>query len=469
MGAIGEIAYGYPGYDGVIPRSTATIAEVLRLNGYSTSMFGKGHVTPLWETSPAGPFDRWPTGLGFDRFYGFLGAECSQWEPALYDQTTPIEPALGRDDYHLTEDLADQAIAWLRQQQAGAPDLPFFMYFSPGATHSPHHVWPEWIDRFTGQFDAGWDVLREQTHARQLEQGVIPSGTMLTPRPEQLPAWDDYDDRYKPVAARLMEVYAGFLAHTDAQVGRLVDELENLGVWQDTLFIYVSGDNGASAEGTLNGVWSAPSFQNGVPEDPEWLLEHIDDFGSKRCENHFNAAWAWALDAPFQWTKQVASHFGGTRNGIAISWPEGIAARGELRSQFHHVIDIVPTILTAAGIEEPDQVSGIAQKPVEGVPMNYSFDAPARAEHARHAVLRDPGQPGDLPRRLGGLLLPRTGPVDPQPGTAVRGGRGDVGAVPRDRRLQPSGGPRRRAPHAARRAPGAVRGRGREVRRPPAQ
>lgn len=375
MGAIGEIAYGYPGYDGVIPRSTATVAEILRMHGYSTSMFGKGHFTPLWETGPAGPYDRSPTGMGFDRFYGFLGAECSQWEPALYDQTTPIEPALGREDYHLTEDLADQAISWLRQQRAGAPDLPFFMYFSPGATHSPHHVWPQWIDRFTGQFDAGWDVLRQQTHARQLEQGVIPSGTALTPRPAQLPAWDDYDDRYKPVAARLMEVYAGFLAHTDAQVGRLVDELERLGVWEDTLFIYVSGDNGASAEGTLNGVWSAPSFQNGVPEDPEWLLEHVDDFGSKRCENHFNAAWAWALDAPFQWTKQVASHFGGTRNGIAISWPDGIAARGELRSQFHHVIDIVPTILAAAGIEEPAQVSGIEQKPVEGVSMNYSFDS----------------------------------------------------------------------------------------------
>jgi arylsulfatase A-like enzyme len=374
MGAISEIAYGFPGYDGIIPRSTATMAEVLRLSGYTTAMFGKAHVTPMWETSPAGPYDRWPTGLGFDRFYGFLGAESSHWEPALYDQTTPVEPHVGRDDYHLTEDLAEQAVAWIRQQHVGAPEIPFFLYFSPGATHSPHHVGPEWIEKFRGQFDQGWDRLREETHARQLELGVIPHGTKLTPRPEPLPAWDDYDDRYKPVAARLMEVYAGFLAHTDEQVGRLIDALEDLDIWENTLFLYVTGDNGASAEGTLHGAWSAPSFQNGLPEDPEWLLEHIDDFGSDRCENHFNAAWAWALDAPLQWTKQVASHFGGTRNGLAVSWPARIAGRGELRTQFHHIIDIVPTIYEAAGIAEPASVNGIEQKPIEGVPMGYSFD-----------------------------------------------------------------------------------------------
>lgn len=382
MGAIGEIAYGFPGYDGVLPRSTATVGEVLRQRGYGTGFFGKAHVTPMWETSPAGPFDRWPTGLGFDRFYGFLGGEASQWEPALYDQTTPIEPHAGRDDYHLTEDLADQAIAWMRRQRAAAPDRPFFLYFSPGATHSPHHVWPDWIKRFEGQFDQGWDRLREEIHARQLELGVIPSGTKLTPRPEQLPAWDDYDDRYKPVASRLMETYAGFLAHTDAQVGRLIDGLDDLGIWDTTLFIYVTGDNGASAEGTMHGAWSAPSFQNGVPEDPEWLLAHMGDFGSDRAENHFNAAWAWALDAPFQWTKQVASHFGGTRNGLAISWPAEVAARGELRTQFHHVIDIVPTIYEAAGIDAPAHVNGIEQKPIEGVSMRYSFaDAEAPSTH----------------------------------------------------------------------------------------
>jgi arylsulfatase A-like enzyme len=381
MGGISEIAYGFPGYDGIIPRSTATVAEILRLNGYSTAMFGKAHVTPMWETSPAGPFDRWPTGLGFERFYGFLGGEASQWEPALYDQTTPIEPYVGRDDYHLTEDLADRTIEWMRLQKAAAPDKPFFVYFSPGATHAPHHVWPQWIAKFRGRFDAGWDALREEIHARQLELSVIPEGTVLTPRPEQIPAWTDYPDRYKPVARRLMEVYAGFLAHTDAQVGRLLDALDDLGQAENTLVVYLMGDNGASAEGTMHGAWSSPSFQNGEPEDPEWLLAHLDDFGSPRCENHFNVAWAWALDAPFQWMKQVASHFGGSRNGMAVSWPRGIAARGEMRTQFHHVIDLVPTILDAAGIAEPTVVNGIEQKPIEGVSMRYSFDdaaAPSR-------------------------------------------------------------------------------------------
>ncbi|WP_102417443.1 arylsulfatase [Mycobacterium sp. 4858] len=379
MGTICEIAYGFPGYDSVIPQSTATVAQVLRMNGYSTALFGKAHFTPIWEIGPAGPFDRWPTGLGFERFYGFLGGDTSQYEPALYDQTTPVEPYLGRDDYHLTEDLADKAIDWIRLQKTSAPDKPFFLYFAPGATHSPHQVWPEWSDRFAGRFDDGWDALRESIYARQLEMGIIPAGTGLTPRPEQIPAWADYDDRYKPVARRLMEVYAGFLAHTDAQVARVIDAVDALGHWENTLFIYLCGDNGASAEGTLHGAWSSPAFQNGMPEDPEWLLAHIADFGTPRCENHYNVGWAWALDAPFQWMKQVASHFGGTRNGLAISWPRGIAAAGEQRSQFHHVIDIVPTILEAAGIEMPTCVNGVEQKPIEGVSMRYSFDDPAAA------------------------------------------------------------------------------------------
>lgn len=374
MGAICEIAYGFPGYDSVIPRSTATVAQTLQLNGYSTGWFGKAHITPVWETGPAGPFDRWPTGLGFDRFYGFLGGETSQYEPALYDQTTPIRPYLGREDYHLTEDLADKTIEWMRLQQTSAPDKPFFVYFAPGAGHCPHQVWPEWSDRFAGQFDEGWDALRQSTFERQLADGMIPEGTTLTPRPPEIPAWDDYDDRYKSVATRLMEVFAGFIAHTDAQVGRVIDAIDALGQWENTLFIYVVGDNGASAEGTIHGGWSAPSFQNGMPEDPEWLLAHIEDFGTARCENHYNVGWAWALDAPFQWMKQVASHFGGTRNGMALSWPRGVTANGELRSQFHHVIDLAPTILDAAGIPHPEHVNGIAQQPVEGVSMRYSFD-----------------------------------------------------------------------------------------------
>ncbi|MCV7195201.1 arylsulfatase [Mycobacterium angelicum] len=377
MGTICEIAYGFPGYDSVIPQSTATVAQVLRMNGYNTALFGKAHLTPTWEIGPAGPFDRWPTGLGFERFYGFLGGDTSQYEPALYDQTTPVEPYVGRDDYHLSEDLADKAIEWIRLQQTSAPDKPFFVYFAPGATHSPHQVWPEWSDRFSGHFDDGWDALRDRIFARQVELGIVPPGTRLTPRPDQIPGWADYDDRYKPVARRLMEVYAGFLAHTDAQIDRVVQAIDELGQWDNTLFIYVCGDNGASAEGTLHGAWSCPAFQNGLPEDPEWLLAHMADFGTARCENHYNVGWAWALDAPFQWMKQVASHFGGTRNGLAISWPRGISAAGEQRSQFHHVIDIVPTILDAAGIEMPQRVNGIEQKPIEGVSMRYSFDSAA--------------------------------------------------------------------------------------------
>ncbi len=382
MGTICEIAYGFPGYDSVLPQSTATIAEILRLNGYNTALFGKAHFTPTWELGPAGPFDRWPTGLGFERFYGFLGGDTSQYEPALFDQTTPVEPYLGRDDYHLTEDLADRAIGWIQRQQTSAPGKPFFLYFAPGATHSPHQVWPEWSDSFAGKFDDGWDALRESIYARQIELGIIPAGTRLTARPEQIPAWADYDDRYKPVARRLMEVYAGFLAHTDAQIGRVIDAIDDLQQWDNTLFIYICGDNGASAEGTIHGAWSSPSFQNGLPEDPEWLLAHLDDFGTARCENHYNVGWAWALDAPFQWMKQVASHFGGTRNGFAISWPQGITAAGQQRGQFHHVIDIMPTILDAAGIEMPASVNGVEQKPIEGVSMRYSFDDP-QAESRR--------------------------------------------------------------------------------------
>jgi arylsulfatase len=373
MGGITEIANSFPAYDSAIPPETATIAEILKLNGYSTACFGKWHLTPSWEQNPAGPFDRWPTGLGFERFYGIVGAEASHWEPPVYDQTTPVEPHLNRDDYHLTEDLADKAIEWIARQKVSAPDKPFFCYFAPAAVHAPHHVAREWSDRFKGQFDAGWDQLREDIYRRQLETGVIPPGTKLTERPEQVPGWDEYPDSYKPVASRLMEVFAGFMAHTDAQVERVIDSLTEMDCFDDTLVIYLTGDNGASAEGTVHGAWSAPSFQNGVHEDPEWLLAHMEDFGTDKCENHFNVGWAWALDSPFQWMKQVASHFGGTRNALAISWPANISASGELRSQFHHVVDVVPTILAITGITAPESVNGIKQDPLHGSSMAYSF------------------------------------------------------------------------------------------------
>ncbi|MFM7684504.1 MAG: arylsulfatase, partial [Actinomycetota bacterium] len=376
MGGITEIANSFPGYDSAIPPEAATVAEVLRMSGYATGAFGKWHLTPSWEQGPAGPYDRWPTGMGFDRYYGIIGAEASQWEPAVYDQTTPVSPHLGRPGYHLTEDLADQAITWIQRHRASAPHRPFFCYFSTAAVHAPHHVAPEWIDRFRGQFDDGWDALRDRIHQQQLRTGVIPAGTTLTGRPDEIPAWDDYPERYRPVASRLMEVFAGFLAHTDAQIGRVIDAIDELGALDDTLVIYLTGDNGASAEGTIHGAWSAPSFQNGRHEEPEWLLAHIDDFGTPNCENHFNVGWAWALDSPFKWMKQVASHFGGTRNGMAVMWPRRIRDVGGLRSQFHHIIDLAPTIYEAAGVAAPSHVRGIEQMPIHGTSMAYTFDQP---------------------------------------------------------------------------------------------
>jgi arylsulfatase len=374
MGGIPEGANVFPGYDSIIPKEAASVAEILKQSGYSTGAFGKWHLAPLWEQTLAGPFDRWPTGLGFERFYGILNAEASQWEPPMFDQTTPVMPYEGRDDYHMTEDIVDKAISWMRVQKASQPDKPFFSYIATGAMHCPHHVAPEWIEKFKGQFDQGWDELRREIYERQLSLGVIPEGTALTARPDEVPSWDEYPDRYKPVASRLMEVFAGFLAHTDAQIGRVLDALEQMGEMDNTLFMYITGDNGASAEGTIHGAWSAPSFQNGIPEDPEWLLDNMDDFGTARCENHYNLAWAWALDSPFQWMKQVASHFGGTRNAMAVQWPARFADAGGLRTQFHHVVDVMPTLLAAAGVSMPTAVNGLQQLPVDGVSMLYAMD-----------------------------------------------------------------------------------------------
>ena len=365
MGAITEFATSAPGYTSIRPDSCAPLAETLKLNGYSTAQFGKCHEVPVWETSPMGPFRQWPTGSGFEYFYGFIGGETNQYYPAIYEGTTPIEPAKTPEQgYHFTEDITDKAINWVRQQKALMGDKPFFMYFAPGATHAPHHVPKEWADKYKGKFNQGWDKLREETFARQKLSGVIPENAELTARPKEIPAWDDMPDVLKPILARQMEVYAGFLEHVDYNIGRLVDTLEDLGVLDDTLIYYIIGDNGASAEGTPNGTFNESFILNGVElETVEFMASKIDQFGSPNSYNHYAVGWAHAMDTPYQWTKQVASHWGGTRNGAIVHWPRGLKAKGEMRSQFHHVIDVAPTILECAGLPEPIIVNSVQQKP----------------------------------------------------------------------------------------------------------
>jgi arylsulfatase A-like enzyme len=384
MGGITEIATSAPGYNSIRPNTAAPLAETLKLNGYSTAQFGKCHEVPVWETSPLGPFDSWPTGGGgFEYFYGFIGGETNQYAPAIYDGTTPIEPdRTPEEGYHFTEDMTDRAVDWIRQQKALMPDKPFFVYFAPGATHAPHHVLPEWSDRYKGRFDDGWDALRERTLERQKELGIVPDDAQLTARADEIPAWDDMPDALKPVLARQMEVYAGFLEHTDHHVGRLVDALDDLGILDETLVYYIIGDNGASAEGTPNGCFNELTILNGAfgLETVEFMASRIDDFGTPRAYNHFAVGWAHAMDAPYQWTKQIASHWGGTRNGTIVHWPAGIRAKGEIRSQFHHVIDIAATVLDAASLPEPATVHGIAQMPLHGVSMTYSFDDASAVE-----------------------------------------------------------------------------------------
>ena len=380
MGGVTEIATSAPGYSSVRPNTCAPLAETLKLNGYSTAQFGKCHEVPVWQTSPMGPFDAWPSvGGGFEHFYGFIGGETNQYAPALYSGTHPVEPdRLPEEGYHLTEDLTDHAVDWIRQQKSLMPDKPFFVYFAPGATHAPHHVGREWSAKYQGTFDQGWDKAREETFARQKGLGVIPQDAVLTARPSEIPAWDDMPDALKPILARQMEVYAGFMEHTDHHVGRLIDAVADLGILDDTLVILITGDNGASAEGTVNGSFNELLMLNGAAalETVDFMAAHIDSFGTPEAYNHYAVGWAHAMDAPYQWTKQVASHWGGTRNGTIIRWPNGIKARGEIRNQFHHVIDVAPTVLEAAGLPEPTFVNGVQQVPYEGVSLGYSFDEP---------------------------------------------------------------------------------------------
>jgi arylsulfatase A-like enzyme len=383
MGSITEVATSAPGNSSLRPNSKAPLAQTLTLNGYSTAQFGKCHEVPVWQTSPVGPFDMWPTGSGFEHFYGFIGGEDNQWYPALYEGTTAVEPPKTPEEgYHLTEDLVDRAVTWVRTQKALAPDKPFFMYFAPGAAHAPHHVPKDWIEKYKGKFAHGWDKQRELTFARQKELGVIPADAELTKRHKEIPAWDDMPEELKPVLEREMECYAGFLSHTDHHIGRLFDAIGDLGALEDTLIYVIIGDNGASAEGTHQGTFNEMINFNAMPEleTPEFLLERLDKFGGTESYNHYAVGWAWAMDTPFQWTKQVASHWGGTRNGTIVHWPQRIKATGELRSQFCHVIDIAPTVLEAAGIPEPTMVNGVTQHPIEGTSMLYSFDAPQAAE-----------------------------------------------------------------------------------------
>ena len=382
-GVIGELSTGYPGYDSIIGPENATIGEILKENGYATSWFGKDHNIPTYQYSAAGPFNQWPVGLGFEYFYGFLGGETDQWTPYLYRNTSPVYPLVGKKGYNLTTDLADDAIDHLRELNASAPDKPFFMYYVPGGSHSPHQPTQEWIDKFHGKFDMGWEKLRDQIFANQKRLGVIPAETQLTPWPDgqadyggaKLPRWDSLSFLQKKLYAREAEVFAAYTAYTDHEIGRVIQEVKDEGKLDNTLIIYIVGDNGTSAEGTLEGTFNQLTAYNGILTLPEVVqMLHYDEWGSDKTYPHMSVAWSWAFDTPFKWTKQVASHFGGTRQGLAISWPGHIDDLGAVRPQFHHVIDVVPTILEAAGIKAPETVNGIAQKPIEGVSMMYTFD-----------------------------------------------------------------------------------------------
>ena len=382
-GSIMETGTAFPGNTGVRPQSITPMAEVLRQNGFSTAAFGKYHETPPWEISVSGPLDRWPVHSGFDKFYGFIGGETNQWAPLVYDGLTQVE--IPKDpNYHFTTDMTNNAISWMRFQQALTPDRPFFMYFATGAAHAPHHAPKEWINKYKGKFDDGWDKLRQQTLDRQKQLGLIPQNVKLAPKPADISDWEALSADEKKLFARQMEAYAGFSEHTDHEIGRLVSAIEDLGEMDNTLFLYVVGDNGASAEGQMNGMYNEMTYFNGVPESVPDMLKHYNEWGSASTYPHFAAGWAVALNAPFSWTKQVASDFGGTRNGLVVHWPAGIKAKGEVRPQFTHVIDIAPTVFEACKIPAPKTVNGIQQDPIEGTSFLYSFDDGAAKE--KHTV-----------------------------------------------------------------------------------
>ena len=374
FGVVTEATTGYPGYDGIIKKDTATIGETLRQNGYATSWFGKDHNVPAWLATQSGPFDQWPTGMGFQYFYGFIGGDTSQWQPNLFRNTTPIAPYDGNPSWNLITAMADDAIGHIKMLNETTPDKPFFVYYVPGATHAPHHPTKEWVEKFKGKFDHGYNEERERIFNNQKRLGVIPANAKLTPWPDSVPKWETLDAQTKKMLARQAEVYAGFLAYTDHEIGRVIQAVEDIGKLEDTLIIYIGGDNGASPEGTTLGTPNEFASFNSVVIPIEDQLKYYDDWGLDKTFPHYAVGWAWAFNTPFKWTKQVASHFGGTRQGMAMSWPARIKDTGGIRHQFHHVIDIVPTILEASGVRVPEKVDGVPQKPIEGVSMVYTWD-----------------------------------------------------------------------------------------------
>ncbi len=379
-GTVTEYSSGFPGYNAAWPRTVGCVAEVLRQHGYATAALGKWHNTPNWESGPTGPYDRWPTGVGFEYFYGFLGGATSQWEPTLYENTRPVVRPTARHDYHLTTELADKAIQWISTSQSMAPDRPFFLWLAPGATHAPHHAPESFIARFKGQFDAGWDAYREQAFERQKRLGVVPADAQLTPRPEGLPAWDSLPEKERQLYARMMEVFAGFTAHTDHEIGRVFDYLRETGAFDNTLVVYSVGDNGASGEGGMQGIVNGMSYFNGQPESLDDMLARMDGLGGASLYNNFPAAWAWAMDTPFRWIKKAAGHLGGVRNPLVVSWPRRIRDAGGLRSQFVHCVDVAPTLLEAAGIPMPEVMHGQPQRPLDGRSFTSTFDDPRAPE-----------------------------------------------------------------------------------------
>ncbi len=432
-GSIMESSTAFPGNTGQVPNSVAPLAEMMRLNGYSTGAFGKWHETAVWETSVSGPYDRWPTHQGFDKFYGFIGGETDQWYPLIYDGVKKVDPPKMKD-YHFSVDMTNQTINWIKAQQSMTPDKPFFVYFATGAVHAPHHVPKEWADKYKGEFDKGWDKVREETMARQKKMGLIPANTKLAARPKDLNAWDSLPADQRRLFARQAEVFAGFLEHTDDQIGRLKKALEDIGEMDNTLFIYIAGDNGTSAEGGFVGMYNEMTYFNGVAEKVEDLIPLIDKWGGPDTFPHMSAGWAVAFDTPFSWTKQVASDFGGTRNGVVIHWPKGIKEKGGLRTQFSHVIDIAPTVLEAAGIPEPKSVNGVATDTDRRHQPDLCLQRRERAGAAHDAVLRDVRQSRHLQQRQVRSHHPPRALADAEPAAA---GNRQVGSVQRQEGLQP--------------------------------